>query len=127
MNKIKLYWSLLLVYLIGLYSMWSYALDIWFPGQWWQKEVNIKYQHVAGNKVNESYLMKILNLVNEYLWFFVGFVCLLMLLYAGYNIITAQGDKKQISKSYDLIIATMVAIFIAVLSYAVVKVLVNLF
>ncbi len=115
------------MYLLSVFLNATFALDFWFPEQGGEKELGVKYSHIAANEANESHIVEIVNLINDYLWFFVGLVCLVLLAYSGYKIITAQGDKKQISDAYNLIIATIIAILVAVLSYAIVKLLVNLF
>lgn len=113
-----------IAFIFMMMSCFSYALKLTLPGDGGQSDLHVKSTSINGQ---ESDIITIIKMVNEYLWFFVGLVGLLLLAYAGIKIITAQGDKKQVSDSYNLIIAAIVMIFVAILSYVIVKLLVNLF
>lgn len=113
-----------IAFIFMMMGCFSYALKLTLPGDGAQPDLHVKSTSINGQ---ESDIITIIKMVNEYLWFFVGLVGLLLLAYAGIKIITAQGDKKQVSDSYNLIIAAIVMIFVAILSYVIVKLLVNLF
>jgi hypothetical protein len=48
-------------------------------------------------------------------------------LYAGYQIIMSQWDKAKMKKGNELLVGALVGIFIAVFSYVLVRLVVNLF
>ncbi len=50
-----------------------------------------------------------------------------MLIYGGYHLITANGDKKAMKKAQRALIGTGVGIVIAMLSYTIVRILTDLF
>lgn len=102
----------------------SFALNVVVPAAWGEKDLNINYTHVTWW---ENTTMELIQMINEYLWFFVWLVAFLLVAYSGFKIITAQGEKEQISKSYDLLIGSVVVIFISLLSYTLVRLVVNLF
>jgi len=54
-------------------------------------------------------------------------VAMVLLVVAGLKLITASGDKEQMTKANNMVIGSMIAIFVSILSYAIVKLVVNLF
>ncbi|PID34984.1 MAG: hypothetical protein CR971_00500 [candidate division SR1 bacterium] len=128
----KIYTKYVKIISVGMFcfllTTFSFALDLYYPGDGGQSDLNVKNTHIkASGTANENYIIRIIDSINEYLWFFVGLTGLILLAYGGFKIMTAQGDKKIRSDSYNLIIAAIIMIFIAILSYAIVKLIVNLF
>lgn len=62
----------------------------------------------------------IVNLVN-YILTFLGLLAVIMIIYAGFLMLTAGGDEKQVGKAKTLIIWAGVGIIIILLSYAIVS------
>lgn len=56
----------------------------------------------------------------------MGLVASVMILYGGFQLITAQGDKKAMKQAQWAFIGAAVGVVIAMLSYAIVKIVVNL-
>lgn len=75
---------------------------------------------------NEDTLFKGINLVNDYLWWSFAVVCTALVIYGGYELITAHGDKKALKKAQWIFIGTGVGVVIAMLSYTVVRLLTDL-
>ncbi len=76
---------------------------------------------------DESTVFDIIQIVNDYLWFAIAWVAMVLLVVAGLKLITASGDKEQMTKANNMVIGSMIAIFVSILSYAIVKLVVNLF
>lgn len=76
---------------------------------------------------DESTVFNIIQIVNDYLWFAIAWVAMVLLVVAGLKLITASGDKEQMTKANNMVIGSMIAIFVSILSYAIVKLVVNLF
>lgn len=76
---------------------------------------------------NESTIFDIIQIVNDYLWFTIAWVAMVVLIYGWIKVITAGGNKEAVSVANKMIVSTMIAIFVAILSYALVKLVVNLF
>lgn len=108
---------------IVIFPLFSHALELYLPKDWWQTDLHVEHTRINGQ---EKDIITIIQVVNDYLWFWVGLIGLLLLAYSWIKILTAQGDKKQISDSYNLIIAAIIMIFVAILSRVIVKLVVNL-
>lgn len=78
--------------------------------------------------INWDYsVLDVINLVNSYLRFAVGFVCFLFMIINGYKLITAHGDEKQTSSAMTGLMGSIVWIVICLLAYIIVNVAVKLF
>lgn len=78
--------------------------------------------------INWDYsILDVINLVNNYLWFAVWFVCFLFMIINGYKLITAHGDEKQSSAAMTGLMWSVVWIVICLLAYIIVNIAVKLF
>ena len=78
--------------------------------------------------INWDYsILDVINLVNNYLWFAVWFVCFLFMVINGYKLISANGDEKQTKAATSALIWAVVWIVICLLAYIIVNLAVNLF
>lgn len=75
---------------------------------------------------NEDTLYSALNLINEYLWRAFGGLAMALTIYAGYEVITWDGDKKAMKKAQWTLIGVAVGLCIAMLSSAIIKIVVNI-
>ena len=91
-------------------------------------DVNIKTQWKSSGIVqgNEDTLYSALNLINEYLWRAFGGLAMALTIYAGYEVITWDGDKKAMKKAQWTLIGVAVGLCIAMLSSAIIKIVVNI-
>ena len=91
-------------------------------------DVNIKTQWKSSGIVqgNEDTLYSALNLVNEYLWRAFGGLAMALTIYSGYEVITWDGDKKAMKKAQWTLIGVAVGLCIAMLSSAIIKIVVNI-
>jgi hypothetical protein len=69
----------------------------------------------------------VINLVNNYLWFAVWFVCFLFMIINWYKLITAHGDEKKTSSAMTGLWWSVVWIVICLLAYIIVNLAVKLF
>ena len=78
--------------------------------------------------INWDYsILDVINLVNNYLWFAVWFVCFLFMIINGYKLITAHGDEKKTSSAMTGLMWSVVWIVICLLAYIIVNLAVKLF
>ena len=88
---------------------------------------------VADNPMGWTYInwdysiLDVINLVNNYLWFAVWFVCFLFMIINGYKLITAHGDEKKTSSAMTGLMWSIVWIVICLLAYIIVNLAVKLF
>lgn len=76
---------------------------------------------------NEKTIFDIIQIINDYLWFAIALMAMVVLVFGGIKLITAGDNKDAVSTANKMIISAMIAIFVAILSYAIVKLVVNLF
>ena len=91
----------------------------WKPG--W--DLDNKWTTVNGTHS----VFDVINLVNSYIRFAIGFVCFLFMIINGYKLITANGDEKQTKAATSALIWAAVWIVICLLAYIIVNVAVKLF
>lgn len=72
-------------------------------------------------------IIKLVQQINQYLWFSIGVICLAVVLYSGFKIIMAQWDKDKLKKANESLTGAIIGIFIAIFSYVLVRLVVNLF
>jgi hypothetical protein len=54
-------------------------------------------------------------------------MAMVVLVVAWIKLILAEGDKEEVTKANRMVISSMIAIFASMLSYAIIKLIVNLF
>lgn len=68
-----------------------------------------------------------IQMINQYLWFWLGAVCMFVLVWGGIQLITASGDADKMKKTNKLLMGALIGILISILSYSVIRLVVNLF
>ncbi len=76
---------------------------------------------------NNDDVFSLVNLVNKYLWFALWVVAMVVLVIAGFKLVTARWDEKEMKKVNTMLIWLVVWVFIAIFSYLIVRVVSNLF
>ena len=108
----------------------QWLLRVSVPWDQWTKQddVNIKTAWKTSNAVvgNEETLYSTLNLINDYLWWSFWAIAMGLTIYAGYEVITWDGDKKAMKKAQWTLIGVAVGLCIAMLSSAIIKIVVNI-
>ncbi len=117
----KILCSILLVLSLFVYS-WSYEVDLPWPTQ------NIhSTSNISMSSSDDPYYMSLFKVINKYLWFFTGVVSFILVLTAGYRLVTSKWKAEDLKKANKMLVWGLVGIFVSLLSYAIVKVLINLF
>jgi|GEM_PF-2004353 len=76
---------------------------------------------------NSTDIMSLIQLINEYLWVAIGVICMFVLVIAGIKLISARGDEASMKKAMGTMVAALVGIAIAIFSYLIVRLVLNLF
>lgn len=76
---------------------------------------------------NNNDVFSLVNLVNKYLWFVLGVVAMVVLVIAGFKLVTARGDDKEMKKVTNMLTWLVVGVLIAIFSYLIVRVIANAF
>ncbi|MDR0860053.1 MAG: pilin [Candidatus Peribacteria bacterium] len=87
-------------------------------------DVNIDNVSVEGNP---DTVLNTISFVNDYLWFIIGFLCFIFLVFNGIKLVIARGDKEDMKKAMKGITGSGIGIAICFVSYALVRVITNLF
>lgn len=87
------------------------------------RDVNIDSTRIDGNP---DKVLNTISFVNEYLWFLIGFLCFIFLIYNGVKLVAARGDKEDMKKATKGLTGSAIGIAICSISYAFVRVIVNL-
>jgi len=88
------------------------------------RDVNVPWATIEGDFKS---IINLVKLINEYLWFSLGAVCMIVAIYAGYQIIMSKWDKAKMKKGNEVLVGAIVGIMIAIFSYVIIRLVVNLF
>ena len=116
--------SVLLLNIIPFFSFWNWEVTLYGPDAVRQDDVNIWSTQIQWK---ENTIFTFIQTINKYLWFWLGWVAMAVLIYAGIMMITASWDKSKFSKAWKLALSCVIAIAVAMLSYNLVILIVNLF
>jgi cation transport ATPase len=103
----------------------SFALKVTVPYEN-NRDIVTAVEEITYNDSKESF-MNTIKLANSYLWFFVAVICFGVLIYAGFQFISARGDDAQAKKSVDMLIYAGIGIGVALLAYTIVNLATNFF
>ncbi len=115
----------LILTLVLYYVSAAYALVVEVPPNQWYQDV-IVWPSTRISAQSDT-LIWFIQLINQYLWFSIGIVAFVVLLYGWFQLMTAQGDAAKVSDANKILLNGWIGLFVAILSYAAVRVIVNLF
>ena len=75
---------------------------------------------------SKSYL-NVINIINDYLWFWLAAVCVWVLVYVGFKLMTAQWDKDKMKQANQALVGMVIGLAIAYFSYTVIRMVANWF
>jgi hypothetical protein len=119
MRKIR--GAIVLAILMGL--NYTIAIVIQVPPAGWNADINVQNPVVEGD---ESTLFVVFQFINQYLRFFMGAIAMGVLIYGGFLLMTANGDSEKVSQANQIIIGAGIGIGIVLISYAAVRLIVNI-
>ena len=99
-------------------------VNVLLPTSTWEEDVNIENTQVHTDKSTIFWYIKN---INWYLWFAIAWISMAVLIYAWILMITSGWDKSKVSKWWKLALSCLIAILVAMLSYSLVNLIVNLF
>lgn len=119
-----------LISLFGLFTLTlslqqSFAITVELP----RTQGNVDIAVVGPEEISgdESTFFDTIQMINQYLWFGLGAVCMGVLVWWGIQLITADGDTEKMKKTNKLLMGALIGILISILSYSVIRLVVNLF
>lgn len=111
--------------IIGLTSVFStFAIVVEVPSSQGQEDVIVTWPTQI--QADEGTLFETIQLINTYLRFSIWAVCMWVLIFWWIKLITAQWDPAKMKEANKLLMWALIGILIAILSYAIVRIIVNL-
>lgn len=102
---------------------YSMAIVVQVPPAAGNADINVQNPVV---EADESTLFVVFQLINQYLRFFMGAIAMGVLVYGGFLLMTASGDSEKVSQANNIIIGAGIGIGIVLISYAAVRLIVNI-
>ena len=120
--KYFLAWAFLVVSSVGFFSS---AIIVEVPRAEGNQDIILNWpDQIRGD---ESTFFALIQRINEYLWFGIGAVCMVFIVIGWFKLMTANGKDEQLKAANKLLMGAIIGILIAVLSYSVIRLVVNLF
>ena len=110
---------------LGITSIFStFAIVVEVPSSQWQEDVIVTWPTQIQS--DEGTLFETIQLINTYLRFSLWAVCMGVLIFWWIKLITAQWDPAKMKEANKLVMWALVGILIAIFSYALVRIIINL-
>lgn len=111
--------------MFGLTTLFStFAIVVEVPSSQWQEDVIVTGPtQVQGN---ESTFFETIQTINKYLRFSIWAICMGVLIYWWIKLMTATWDAAKMKEANKLLMWALVGILIAIFSYAIVRIVINL-
>lgn len=124
MRKLRLF-ILSLVVFMGI-NLWNtFAIDIQVPSSQWNEDIIVTWPSQV--HTDEGTIFEMIQIINQYLWFSIWLICMIILIIGGFNLITAEWDAGKTKKANGMLSWSVIWILICTFSYAAVRIVVNLF
>ena len=124
LNPIKI---LSLLWLLSLvFSLQVSAVKVEIPEGNRESDVMVSPQETQV-EAWEKDIFALIQIINKYLRFALGLVCMIGLVIGGFRLITSQGNEEASKKATNVLLGATIGIIISVLSYSVIRLVVNLF
>lgn len=118
-KNIILSWSVLLFSISNIF-----AVNIKIPDGGWQEDINIQNSQIESDEWD---IFELIWIVNNYLWFFIWWLCMAIFVFAWIKFMTAWWDKSKISSAWKMAISCIISIVVFMFSYSLVRLIIMLF
>jgi len=118
-----------ILFILGIFIWWriySYQVDLPNSTQNIQSEWTISSDSTSSKK-NLPYFEYLVKILTTYIWLFTWVIAFWVVLYAWFLLTTSQWTPEDLKKANKMLVWWLVGIFVSLLSYLLVKVLINLF
>lgn len=102
----------------------SRAINVSIPNDHAQPDVAVLWSTYIER--SENNLFNVIAWVNNYLRFSIWVICLWALVYGWFGLITSQWNDDKMKRANKILMGALVGILISILSYALVRLVVNL-
>ena len=87
----------------------------------------VLWQQNSRVQADEGNIYTLIQTINQYLRYSIAVISFAILIYGWIRLMTASGDEKVTSESLRIIGGALIGIFIAIFSFTIVRLVVNLF
>jgi len=109
-----------------LFCSTTFAVKMEIPEGNWESDVILTPQETQV-QWKETDIFKLIQIINKYLWFSIGGLCMVGLVVGGFKLISSQGEEEWNKKASVILKWSVIGLLIAISSYAIVRLVVNLF
>jgi len=102
------------------------AVKVQIPEGNRESDVMVKPQE-SQIQTGEKDIFELIQIINKYLRFSIGAISLIGIIISGFRLLTSEGDEEANKKTSKMLLGASIGLWIAMLSYAIVKLIVNLF
>lgn len=126
-QKVLIKLNLTIILLINLvakvwaFSRWSVKLP-----DAWAGEVGTYSQHIYTYDERMTRL-ELINIVNDYLWFFLWGICMWVLMWWWFRLIVSEWESAEFKQANKMVIYSLAGIVLSISSYYAVQIILNLF
>lgn len=121
----KLLLSLLWIFMIWWFFQQTFAITVELPRAQWNQDIAILWPEEIS--WDESSFFANIQMINQYLRFWLWAICMWVLVRWWIQLITANGDESKMKKTNKLLMGALIGILISILSYSIIRLVVNLF
>ncbi len=111
--------------ILVLWFTQCFSLKVWIPSEN-ERDIVARDEIITRSESKDS-LINLVRLINSYLWFIIAAICMGVVIYAGFLMITGRGDEAQVKKGITMMVYAGIGIGVALMAYAIVNVIVNFF
>ena len=104
----------------------TFSTTLVLPNTAREEDINIDNTQLSNNISNEWTIMEYIQIINFYLWFAIAWIAMAILIYAWMLMITAWWDKSKVWKAWKMALYCLIWIVVAMLSYLLVNLIINL-
>lgn len=122
---IKNFFHAIIYTLLGFTSLFStFAIIVEVPSSQWQEDVIVTWPTQIN--ADEWTIFEVIQTINKYLRFSIWAICMWVLIFWWIKLITAQWDQAKMKEANKLLTWALIWILIAIFSYAIVRIIVNI-
>lgn len=122
---IKNFFHAIIYTLLGFTSLFStFAIIVEVPSSQWQEDVIVTW--LTQINADEWTIFEVIQTINKYLRFSIWAICMWVLIFWWIKLITAQWDQAKMKEANKLLTWALIWILIAIFSYAIVRIIVNI-
>lgn len=104
----------------------TFSTTLVLPNTAREEDINIDNTQLSNNISNEWTIMEYIQIINFYLWFAIAWIAMAILIYSWMLMITAWWDKSKVWKAWKMALYCLIGIVVAMLSYVLVNLIINL-